>query len=550
MFNQEADRKPAFSASVRSYLVLLKYARLAGASTDVLIDDKLNRPRPVHGANMNNRRGVVFQFLVILFLAAKTVGACQCPAADNTVLGKFEDARFVVIARVLAVEKLPELDTTHARIVVEKVYKGNLRVGQEMIFGEGERASCVEDFDEREIGAKFLFYLKPKEKTPTVWYADRCGNSIPLPGFDTHHVNDAADDLSYLEKMNKVTGKTRISGTLISYQWSPIGDRTDFKKVAATKVRLIGEEKTYETVTNEDGVYEIYDLPPGRYTVEPKTPKGWAIENPSAYGGGGSSSREDTKHFQLTLKKGRHAYFDFFFIVDTRLRGRVLNPLGSPMRGVCVNLIPTEGKVSEFFKRIDCTQSEGTFEIEEIPFGSYFIVVNADDKITANQPFRRFYYPNVYEREKAQVVTIVEGDAKAIDVHVPEVREVVDLEGFFVSADRKPVTRAAISFKAEKTDELTDGDAFTRTDENGRFSLRVLKGLKGKLAGEVWLDGNEFRECPQIVVLLKAKGEVGWLEHKTDEVEIQIQGNVDNMELKLPFASCKDGKIVSRIKID
>ncbi len=498
---------------------------------------------------MKNRAAVVFQFFILLLLAAKTVGACQCPDADDTVLDKFEDARFVVIARVLAVEKLPE--TVHTRMVIEKVYKGTLRVGQEMIFGEGERGSCVEDFDQDEIGTKFLFYLKSKEKTPTVWYADRCGNSIPLPGFDTNHVNDAADDLFYLDKMNKVTGKTRISGTLISYQSSPTHNRTDFKKVAATKVRLIGEEKTYETVTNEDGVYEIYDLPPGRYTVEPKTPKGWAIENPSAYGGGGSSSREDSEHFQLTLKKGRHAYFDFFFIVDTRIRGRVLNRFGSPMNSVCVSLIPTEGKVSEYFKRIDCTEGEGTFEIDEIPFGSYFIVVNTDDKITANQPFRRFYYPNVYEREKAQVVTIVEGDdAKAIDIYVPEMREVVDIEGFFVSADRKPVTRARIFFKAEKTDELTDGDAFAITDANGKFSLRVLKGLKGKLVGEVWLDENEFTECPQVVASLKKNGEGGWEEQKTDAVELQIQGTVDNMELRLPFASCKGRKIVSRMKVD
>jgi len=500
---------------------------------------------------MDNRSGVVLRFLVCttLFLTAKTVAACECTDRDFTVLGRFEDARFVVIARVLAVEKISEPDTTRTRMVIEKVYKGNLRVGQEMSFGQGESGSCDEDFDEDDIGVKFLFFLKPKEKNPTVWYADRCEKSKPLPGFDTHHVNDAADDLAYLEKMDKVTGKTRISGTLISYQESPHG-RTDFKKVAATKVRLIGEKKTYETETNEDGVYEIYDLPAGRYTVEPKTPKGWAIENPSAYGGGASSGREDSEHFQLTLEKGRHAYFDFFFMVDTKIRGRVLNRFGSPMNNVCVNLIPTEGKVSEHFERIDCTEGKGVFEIEEIPFGSYFIVVNIKDKITANQPFRRFYYPYVYEREKAQVVTIVEGDdAKAIDIYVPEMKDVVDIDGLFLSADRKPVTRARIFFKAEKTDELTDGDTFAVTDANGKFSLRVLKGLKGKLSGEVWLDENEYTECPQVVALLKMKGETGWEDQKT-EIEIQIEGNVDNMELKLPFASCKGRKIVSRMKVD
>jgi hypothetical protein len=155
------------------------------------------------------------------------------------------------------------------------------------------------------------------------------------------------------------------------------------------------------------------------------------------------------------------------------------------MNSVCVNLIPSEGKVSEDFKRIGCTW-EGVFEIEEIPFGSYFIIVNSADKITPHQPFRRFYYPNAYEREKAQVVTIAEGDdVKVIDIYVPEMKDVIDIEGFFLSADRKPVTRARIFFKAEKIDELTDGDAFAITDENGKFSLRLLKGFKGKLSGNV-----------------------------------------------------------------
>ena len=129
-------------------------------------------------------------------------------------------------------------------------------------------------------------------------------------------------------------------------------------------------------------------------------------------------------------------------------------------------------------------------------------------------------------------------------------KEVVALEGSFLSLDGKPVTRASIYFEAEKTDELTDGDAFTRTDEDGRFSLRVLRGLKGRLVGEVNLVENEFRECPQVIALLKTKGEIAWRVQKTDAVEIQTQGNVDNMELRLRFATCKGGKIVSRIKID
>jgi hypothetical protein len=501
---------------------------------------------------MKHRSGVVFRFFVfaIFLLAARTVTACVCSNADYTVLGKFEDARFVVIAKALAVEKSSDGETIRTKMVIEKVYKGNLRVGHEMIFGQGEGGNCFKQFDEDDVGVKFLFYLKPKEKTPRVWYADGCEKSRPLPGFNTNHINNAADDLSYLEKMDKVTGKTRISGTLISHQWSFADGGADFKRVAATKVRLIGEQQTYQAETDKDGVYEIYDLPPGRYKVEPETPKGWAIENPSVFGGGGSSGREG-EHFQLTLKKGRHAYFDFFFIADTRIQGRVFDPSGNPMNWVCVNLVPTEGKVSEHFKRDACTGQDGSFKIDEIPFGRYFLVVNSDDKISNYEPFRRFYYPNVYEPEKAEVVTITEGDhGKTIDIHIPEVKDVVDIEGFFLSADRKPVTRASVIFDAEKTDEQTTGYAFDTTDENGKFSLRVLKGLQGKIFGVVRLDESEFRECPKVVASLKTNRRINWQHQKTDAVEIQIQGNVDKLELKLPFASCKGGRIVSEMRID
>jgi hypothetical protein len=60
----------------------------------------------------------------------------------------------------------------------------------------------------------------------------------------------------------------------------------------------------------------------------------------------------------------------------------------------------------------------------------------------------------------------------------------------------------------------------------------------------------EFKECPQVIELFKAQGTNNWLDHKTEAIEIQIQGNANNIELKLPFASCKGGKITSLMKVD
>ncbi|HYG79803.1 MAG TPA: hypothetical protein VD861_05415 [Pyrinomonadaceae bacterium] len=79
--------------------------------------------------------------------------------------------------------------------------------------------------------------------------------------------------------------------------------------------------------------------------------------------------------------------------------------------------------------------------------------------------------------------------------------------------------RAGVYFEAEGTDGMTEGDAFARTDEDGKFSIKVLKGLAGKLVGTVILNGGEFTGCPQIAALLKLKGEIHWREEKTDVVE-------------------------------
>jgi hypothetical protein len=67
---------------------------------------------------MNHGNGLVFQCVVltILFLAAKTVSACVCAAADYTVLGKFEHARFVVIAKVIAVDKTSSPERTRTKM--------------------------------------------------------------------------------------------------------------------------------------------------------------------------------------------------------------------------------------------------------------------------------------------------------------------------------------------------------------------------------------------------------------------------------------------------
>lgn len=485
--------------------------------------------------------------LLLTFLAGVgTIQGCVCPDGDNSALGKFESARFVVVNKITSVNK-PATTITSITTIVEKVYKGNLKAGDEMIFGQGENADCLVNFREEYVGAKFLFYLKPSDKKSKLWYADSCWRSEPLPGHQTNQIMDAADDLLYLDKMNAVHGKTRISGTVISYQWTIADGGADFKAVAGRKVQIVANGKSYETVTNEAGVYEIYDLPVGTYSIRPEGKQGWEIDVKSVFGARTSGRNEDDGSAQVQLKAGRHAYADFIFKVDNRLSGKVLDGSGRPLPRVCLRLLPTQPNVSRYFKGDDCADAAGRFEFEEIPFASYVIVINDDDKISSREPFRRFYYPDVTEREKAQIITIVEGVTEyLLDVHVPAVKEVLTVTGKVLSADGKPVVSAPVVFTSGTTDPTIDGSASAITDESGNFSLNVLKGLPGDLFASVRLDPQEFRKCP---ALLRVRGEMS-LDRRTESIRVEADRQLEGVDLRFPFPSCNGEKIRSQRRVD
>jgi hypothetical protein len=182
----------------------------------------------------------LFPFLFLAFLGAfQSVYACSC-GRHATVLEAYDHADVVIIARAASVEKVgPERTAPNGQMSngrdyvdgvrstamrVEQVFKGSLRVGDEMIFAQGGGADCIWTFNEEDIGKRFLFYLK-RFKESTVWIAGTCGRS--------HNVDYAGDDLLYLNNLDKTRGRTRISGTL-SFE----ADTDD--TVAGRKIRIAG----------------------------------------------------------------------------------------------------------------------------------------------------------------------------------------------------------------------------------------------------------------------------------------------------------------------
>jgi hypothetical protein len=488
-------------------------------------------------------------FLFLLFILAifvvdvRTANACSC-GGTSTVLQGYEWAKNIVIVRAVSFEKSEKrvAGIASTNMVVDKVFKGDLKAGDEMIFIQGGGADCIWTFQEKDAGKQFLFYLNESKNEQKAWYAGTCGRSRSL--------EQAADDLLYLENIDKVRGKTRLSGTLI-YSQAPARDGEEWisRALDGRKVRIIGEKKTYELTTNSQGVYEIYDLPPGIYTVEPEAFDGWKLDHPYASSPPRTSIAErinikkaGNREFQIVVEAGKHAYFEFSYKIDNAIGGKVYDVAGKPMKDVRISLTPVEGKAARFLNASDYTDEDGKFKIESVPPGRYLMVINDDGKISSDEPFTTFYYPNTFEREKAGVIAIGAGNIQEdMNIYVPKMEEVITVEGILLYEDGKTVADKYVEFKADNGRPGIDGNAKAKTDGAGRFSVKILKGLPGRLYGKMYTYAGEFENCPKLAALIeKAGGSVP--EIKSNTVVVLNDENLSKIELKFPFPYCKKAK--------
>jgi hypothetical protein len=344
--------------------------------------------------------------------------------------------------------------------------------------------------------------------------------------------------------MTRVRGKSRLSGKLSFSATSPVeGEKPIYVRLDERSVRIIGEKKTHQLTTNQDGVYEIYDLPAGKYTIEPEIPDGWKIDYASVSGVRNREekvgSTQKKPSFPVHLETGKQAYIDFEYGVNNAIRGKVINIAGNPMKDVCLQLVPAQGKASRYFRSSDCTEDDGTFEFAGIPPGSFLIAVNEDGKISSSEPFPTFYYPNVFERENAAVITIGAGHIlEELNIYVPKEEETITVEGLWVYSDGKPVIGEWVQFEAETTGDDIEGKARAQTNSAGRFAIKILKGVKGKLYGMKYSYSGEYENCPELEELIKNSGEsVPTL--RTNTFEIRAEDSVANVKLRYAFPACK-----------
>lgn len=229
---------------------------------------------------INNVLTSLLLSLAFILTVNTAVFACSCKEA-GPVLDQVERSEFIIVGRLTSAYK------AQATIEVDRVFKGSIKVGEQLDFVNGGHGDCSRGYSSKDIGQKYLFYLsKPDEGF--MFNPSLCGRS--------NLIERAFDDLAYLEQLPKVAGKTRLSGYFKTRE-------TTSPNVEDLVVKITGKKskKSYSLKSDKNGFFEIYDLAPGDYIVEPQIPIGWRIDTKYMFG-----IDSTAKSYLVTIKAKRH----------------------------------------------------------------------------------------------------------------------------------------------------------------------------------------------------------------------------------------------------
>jgi hypothetical protein len=300
------------------------------------------------------------------------------------------------------------------------------------------------------------------------------------------------------------------------------------------KIEVTGNGKTHTLETDKNGVYEMYGLPPGKYTVRAKPVEGFK-----------ASSFALNETTSVEIREAAHSEKNFRFEINSSISGKLIDSEGQSLRDVCLKLLPVRGTVRQGF-RFDCTDPEGKFAFSRVPVGDYLIYVNGDDKITANAPFRAFYYPSTRERKDAAHIQVAPGTKiENLLIVAPSAASVITVTGYVRMSDGKPPSDEDGLYPSVEfiQDGGTKSNSRTVIDDKGRFSIRILKGMKGKLFGELITYPGEYEDCPQLEKLIPEKDGVNIVFIRTNEVPINADADTAALELSFPFPTCRKATI-------
>jgi hypothetical protein len=455
---------------------------------------------------------------VLLMMLVTPAWACSCGGTWPSAKQAWENAPVVFLGTVETAD--PDggvgqmvFKEQFVRIRVDEAFKGAV-AGQTIELHQGAN-DCASKF---RTGQRAVFYFHEK------WRLAACTRSMGNAAL-------GGDDMLFLRGLPKSAKGTRLSGEVELYEDLPQESFHRAGGVTDVHVTVSGPGGSkFEAVTNADGAYEFYNLPPGRYTASIAVPRGLKIKFPFVTGAPDVRGNEAA----VDLPANGGVSVSFVLKADTRLTGRMLDKSGNPINDVCIDLEPVEGRSENGARFFDCSKNGGTFKMDMVPPGKYWLVAHDELNMGNFKSKSTLYYPGVRDSDHAEIITVEAGKyADHLDIHLPSNERRFRIEGRMQFNDGSPVAHASVFFTS------THGEykETTETSEDGSFGFLVTAGMEGTLRGELGVLTSSVRSCPWFEVARHITAMFGAAE--TESLPLSINAKQANLHLELPFASCK-----------
>ena len=212
-------------------------------------------------------------------------GESPCEAYANA------DAVFVakvtkIVPETIAIWQRDKDYDQIATLTIEKIYKGLKR--KTLVLHQLGRKNAQKFV----LGSRYLFYAN-FDGGSKKWEVRPCGR--------TRMASYVHDDLRYLDGLPASLNKTRIAGQVTRYDTDEENPQGTTKRLGDVRIKISGEGKEYDVVTDANGVYELYGAPAGRYVIQPDIPAGLVLMGVIHYG---PFDRSKIRSLKVELKSG------------------------------------------------------------------------------------------------------------------------------------------------------------------------------------------------------------------------------------------------------
>ena len=429
--------------------------------------------------------------------------ACTCAPAD-TPYREYQKATAVFIGKAISSKDTVVTEyksyTAYERVFqfsVTESFKGLKTSTVEISVGRVD-SSCYQGFA---VGGSYLVYA----------YGS-AGSSLQTGACTrTDGLSYAADDLHYIRDLLKGVPEPRLYGSVMRVD-SDLGSPKSGSRVTplkGIKVLIEGEGKTFEAVTDEQGLYSLPRLPDGEYKAHPLLPKKYM-----AYLAAEEKFILGSKASVFDIQQGPSAYAAFRIGWNNYLNGRIVDAEGNAIVRAKVSVLIARTPSPLIIERDQFDYHPGgKFQFYGLNPGNYLLSAEIRAPVAENIRATTFYYPNANVPDQAREISI--GENETLDereIRLPPGYLVRQVEGVLVWPNGVPVSGGSVYLAASKeTPDNGEKYDWGSTDDLGRFSVQAFVGA------EYWVHAES-----------RSSG-------KATPVKIKVQAINEPLKVVIPF---------------